>query len=98
MVLNKHEKLIMADIDVNIVSLNVRGLHNKAKRHTIYNWARTNAFNVCFLQETFAMNSNYKEFNRGWQGEIFHSFSDSTHSRGVCIMLRNNFSYNFRLD
>ena len=42
----------------------------------------------------FCTQSTDGQYHNGWSGEIFHSFSNSKHSRGVCIMLSKNFSYN----
>ena len=70
-----------------IVSLNVRGLRGK-KRYTIYNWIKDNSFDICLLQETFCTKDFAKEFKRGWKGEILHSYTDSCHSRGVCILFK----------
>ena len=79
--------------ELRVVSLNVRGLNNHTKRHTIYKWIRKNDYGICFLQETFCISNLKQQFQKGWNGDIFHSFSDSSHSRGVCIMLHNNISY-----
>ena len=60
----------------------------------VFNWIKCSQYDVCLLQETFCTRSTDGQYHNGWSGEIFHSFSNSTHSRGVCIMLSKNFSYN----
>ena len=79
---------------VNIVSLNVRGLHDITKRNAIYSWFKEKGCHICYIQETYSTESNDVQFRKGWSGNIYHSFSDSTHSRGVAIMLSKNFNGN----
>ena len=71
---------------LSVVSLNVRGMRND-KRYNIFNWLRTKKFDVCLLQETFCDSKLSKKFNKGWAGQVLHSYSKSIHSRGVCIVL-----------
>ena len=79
---------------LSVVSLNVRGLHNSSKRHTVYRWLKENKYNLCCLQETYCTKSHDVRFKRGWSGDIFHSFSNSTHSRGVSVMICKGLKYN----
>ena len=79
---------------VNIVSLNVRGLHDITKRNAIYSWFKEKKCHICYIQETYCTESNDVQFRKGWSGNLYHSFSDSTHSRGVAIMLSKNFNGN----
>ena len=80
--------------ELKVLSLNVRGLNNNNKRHSVFNWIKCSQYDVCLLQETFCTRSTDGQYQNGWSGEILHSFSNSTHSRGVCIMLSKNLSYN----
>ena len=75
----------MKDLQLNIVSLNVRGLRGK-KRYNIYRWLRDNEFSVCLLQETYCTKGFDGIVNKGWNGEIVHSYSPSAHSKGVSIL------------
>ena len=77
---------------VSIVSLNVRGLRGD-KRHTIFRWLMDNEINIALLQETFCTESFVAKFNKNWKGDILHSVSNSSQSRGVCVMFRKNLSY-----
>ena len=77
------------DNKYSIVSLNVRGLRSNQK-FTIFNWLREKNFDFCLLQETFCTKSFEKSFKRGWNGDIYHSYSDSVHCKGVCILIRKN--------
>ena len=80
--------------DLRTGSLNVRGLNCNTKRNVIYQWVRENKYDICLLQETYCIRSNSVRFSKGWSGEIYHSFSNSTHSRGVAIMLSKKLQYN----
>ena len=71
--------------DLNIVSLNVRGLRGN-KRYNIYRWLRDNEFSVCLLQETYCTKGFDGIVNKGWNGQIVHSYNPSAHSKGVSIL------------
>ena len=80
----------MNAVDINIATLNVRGLNNKNKRNVIYSWLKNKSYDICFLQETFCTLRNSDNFSTGWRGKIFHSCTDSAHSRGVAILINKN--------
>ncbi len=72
------------------ITLNVRGLHDASKRNKVFRWLINNKNDVCFLQETFCTTQFIPYFNSSWRGRIEHAVSDSSHSRGVCIMFSDN--------
>ncbi len=72
--------------DLKCGTLNVRGLNNTNKRNKVFKWLESTLLNIIFLQETYCTESVKPCFNSGWKGKIYHSCSDSKHSRGVCIM------------
>lgn len=78
--------------ELRLVTLNVRGLRGK-KRYGIYRWLKAMKFDICLLQETYVTNDYIDIVNKGWHGQIFHSTSNSTHSRGVSILIKNNLPY-----
>ena len=43
---------------VNIVSLNVRGLHDITKRNAIYRWFKEKKCHICCIQETYCTELN----------------------------------------
>ena len=47
------------------------------------------------MQETFCTAQNYIQLDNDFNGEIYHSLSDSPHSRGVSILFRRDFEYTF---
>ena len=76
---------------MKIVSINVRGLSSSLKRITLFHWAKENRVDILCLQETFCTENNRKIIDNDWDGDIYHSLSDSTHSRGVSILIRKDF-------
>ena len=80
--------------ELRFVSLNVRGLNNNNKCYSVYNWLKNGKYDVCLIQETFCTPSSNGQFQKGWPGDMFHSFTNSSHSRGVCIMLNKCVDYN----
>ena len=73
--------------NLKLLSLNVRGMRG-GKRHEIFTWIKRNDYDICLLQETYCTPNFVKTFKRGWKGPILHSCSNSNHSRGVCILLK----------
>ena len=79
---------------LKIISINVRGLRNKKKRFAIMNWLKTKNFDIAYFQETFITQNICKEIEKDFSlvGKIFSCFSDSSHSRGVSVLLSHNLS------
>ena len=77
---------------LNIVSLNVRGLHDNAKRSTLFHWLKVKNFDIICLQETFCTPELKEIFDNEWHGPTFHGITNSPHSRGVSILFGKNFS------
>ena len=79
-----------ANFNLKIISNNVRGLNDIKKRTKYFHWLRKNNVDISCIQETFCTKTFEKTFNHSWEGEIYHCFSDSSHSRGLCIILRQH--------
>ena len=79
---------------LNVVSLNVRGLRGIEKRKALFQWIKEKKFDLICLQETYCTQDLVEKFNRVWEGQVFHSVTDSCHSRGVCILVKNKFACN----
>ena len=66
-------------------------MNNYGKRITLFHWLHEKKIDVACLQETFCTKTfnvnNYYDF------DIFHALTDSTHSRGVCIVIRKGLNY-----
>ena len=76
--------------NLRLISLNVRGLHDAHKRQKVFSWFRSQQADVIFLQETFCKENFAPYFNANWKGQVIHSFSTSSHSRGVCILFKES--------
>ena len=77
---------------VRISTLNVRGLKNYAKRIAVFQWIKDNKIDIAVLQETYCGKSFVKKFSKSWDGKVYHSPTDSNHSRGVCVLVNKNSS------
>ena len=80
-----------------IISLNVRGVRDQAKRRSIFTYLKDQKANFHFLQETYS-DANELLWQSEWGGKIL--FSHGTHhSKGVCILFdpatKLNEEYNF---
>ena len=74
---------------LKIISINVRGIREKKKRMCIINWLKNKTFDVICLQETFLTEDIKDQTEKDFKilGKLFSSCSDSSHSRGVSILI-----------
>ena len=70
----------------DILSLNVRGIRDQAKRRSIFLYLKDHNSKIYFLQETYSQPEDEIIWKNEWGGEIFFSHG-SRHSKGVCILL-----------
>ena len=75
--------------NLQIASLNVRGLQNKNKRNKIFQYFKTKNFDVILLQETYSTPEDENEWKKKWDGPAFFS-SLSNHKCRVAIPCTNN--------
>ena len=75
------------------ITLNVRGLRDRAKRSRLFTYLDNNKADIVFLQETYCTHELECEFLREWNGKIYHSFSSTNHARGVCILISNDVNF-----
>ena len=80
------------DKNISISSLNVRGLRYGPKRISVFKWINENNIDIACLQETYCTNTFESKFSRLWNGKVYHSVSNSSHARGVCIMIKKECS------
>ena len=77
--------------DLKIVSLNVRGLGNNAKRKEVFNWLRMKKQSIYMLQEVHCSEGSMDIWTCEWGYKAL--FSGCTSSKaGVCILFNNNFN------
>ena len=79
---------------LNVITLNVRGLRDKTKRDVLLQFLDHHKVDISFLQETYCTEdfkdtffSNFSNYN------VFHSCSNSVHSRGVSILIRKSLQF-----
>lgn len=71
---------------VKIVSWNVRGLNNKHKRLSVFQFLKHSKPHISFLQETHLDGSRILALRRPWVQKAFHA-TYSTFARGVSILI-----------
>ena len=71
--------------NLQIASLNVRGLQNKNKRNRIFQYFKSQKYDVILLQETYSTAQDESEGKKKWQGTAFFS-SLNNHKCGVAIL------------
>ena len=69
---------------LHLLTLNTRGLNDKIKRRTIFEWCKHQNADILFLQETHFTNNTILEIENEWNGG-YHSLGTSN-SRGTSIM------------
>ena len=73
-----------------ILTLNVRGLNNSLKRKKMFLWLENTKADIILLQETFCMPKTDHILKSNWKGKMFNACSNSSHSRGVGILFKEN--------
>ena len=86
----------MSSGKLNMISLNVRGLCDKVKRMSIFNWVKRNKYDVIFLQETHTVAQNEVCWNKEWPGSVFYSHGTSN-SKGCAILISPYLDFKVRL-
>ena len=75
---------------LDIISVNMRGLNSDEKRTKLYDWLNDCNISIAFIQETHYVERNIVKYNSRWFGESHHCFTDSPMSRGVSILIHQN--------
>ena len=79
-------------MEIQISSLNVRGMGDKQKRSEIFNWLRSKKFSLYLLQEVHCSNDKISIWSSEWGYKSFFSCCSSAKG-GVAILFNNNFSF-----
>ena len=74
---------------LQLVTLNVRGIRNSKKRKCIFKWLNDKGYDIVCVQESFITSEIINIINNDWNGLSYHCISDSAHSRGVSIFIKN---------
>ena len=78
--------------NLKIFSQNCRGLRDNSKRKDVFEYIRSKNFNIYCLQDTHFADDIEHVVRSQWGFECICSHGSSD-SRGVCILLNNNFEY-----
>jgi exonuclease III len=73
---------------LHLLSLNVQGLRDKAKRHRFYMWLQQQKGDIICIQETHFDTKIEKQVLSEWEGDIYYAHGESN-SKGVAILVRN---------
>ena len=79
---------------LNIISLNTRGLASSSKRSKVFIWLQKQKADIILLQETHCTKGKLKGFKNSWHGLSFYGLTNSPHSRGVGILFGNKLNVN----
>ena len=79
----------MSKTYAHMISLNVRGIRNKVKRNSIFQWLNDQKVDIALLQETFLDEELNKYISKEWSGVMLSTYG-SLHSRGVSILFRKD--------
>ena len=85
----------MAEFSFGLLSLNVRGFRNNLKRKKMLDWLKRKSNEIILLQETYCTKDMEERVSKQWNGKIYYSHG-SSHSKGVCIMIKNNFDFKLK--
>lgn len=72
---------------LHLISLNVRGIRNKAKRDIIFSWLSFQKANIILLQETF-LTSELETSFKSECGDLSFFSHGTNHSKGVVTIVR----------
>ena len=72
-------------METKIISMNVRGLGNKTKRHQVFEWFKDNNFDIILIQEVHCNDKILATWKDEWNGPCFFN-GDSTQKEGVAVL------------
>ena len=77
------------------LSMNCRGLADSQKRNYVFNFLRDKGYSIYYLQDSHFTNNEYNCIRTQW-GYNIHISPGTRESRGVAILLNNNFEYKIK--
>ena len=78
---------------LTLLTLNVRGIRDNAKRKRILEWCKTKREDIIFLQETYSTPDVEARWRSEWDGTIYFSHG-TNHSKGVLVLIASNLNLN----
>ena len=79
-------------VPLKFYSFNTRGLGDRKKRRSVFQWLRTYHNGIILLQETHCVANSEGQWKQDWGGNIFFSHGNNL-SRGVAIMLPKSMEF-----
>ena len=76
-----------------VVSLNVRGMRDQAKRRSIFSYLKDQKASIYFLQETYSELKDETIWQKRMGCQMYFSHG-SRHSKGTCISIDLSITYN----
>lgn len=76
-------------LKMNLISVNVRGIHSHAKRINVFQWLKKMKVDMFFLQETYSSKETETYWKLHWKGKIIQAHG-TNHSKGVAILIKDN--------
>jgi exonuclease III len=80
------------DNHLRINTINCQGLGDCNKRRDMFNYLRNKKFNIYFLQDTHFISDDENFIQAQWGYKAYFS-SFKSNSRGVAVLLNNNFDF-----
>ena len=80
------------NLDLKLLSLNVRGIRDFKKRKSIINWIIKQKADIAFLQETYSTVESEAEWRYQWRGNLFFAHG-SNHSKGTLVLIRKELDF-----
>lgn len=77
----------MTSKQLHCITVNARGLREKKKRMTMFQWLKQQKCDVALVQETHFTSEMTDFVDMDWAGKAFHSLG-SSQSRGVSIFIK----------
>ena len=85
------------DVNLNMISLNVKGLNCFKKRNKLITWLSRRSPDIILLQETFSVDIVERKWRCEWKDYSDMYFSHgSNHSKGVMILLKQDLDYDVK--
>lgn len=83
--------------NLQILSLNVRGLRNVTKRKKLFSRLREGRYDVICIQESYITQADVATWKKEWGGELI-STEGTKHSKGQLILVRKQFSFDWSIE
>lgn len=77
---------------LNIISYNVKGLHNPIKRKKILKQLKQKGCHIAFLQETHLSDVEHEKL-KSWVDKIYYSSHPSGRKKGVSILIHRHVNF-----